>query len=79
VKARDLDYDLALAGHRSSLPSVRDAGVEARQVRAITPPSPSAWSWVLGVLLAIATWAAGASWLSARSGNPSPGSFVQPG
>jgi hypothetical protein len=56
AEARDLDYDLALSAHPSQLPTLRDAGVDAKQAQVLTADGGRVW-WpvVLGVLAASAT------------------------
>jgi hypothetical protein len=67
AKARDLDYDLALGVHPTSLPSVRDAGVGADEVRRVTAPAgPNWWPWVAGVALALTAFFAIGAWADHR-------------
>jgi hypothetical protein len=56
AEARDLDYDLALSAHPSQLPTLRDAGVDAKQAQVLSADSGRVW-WqiVAGVLAASAT------------------------
>jgi hypothetical protein len=58
--ARDLDYDLAIAPDRATLPTLADVGVTAREARPVLPSEGTAWPLaaggvagviVLGVLL----------------------------
>ena len=54
--AGDLDYDLALSAHPSQLPTLKDAGVDAKQAQVLSAGSGHVW-WpvVVGVLAASAT------------------------
>ena len=65
VDAGKLDYDLAASTHRSTLPSIVDAGIDAPQARAIGHESGRAvWPFVLAAI-GVAVAAAGA--VKARS------------
>ncbi len=56
VDAGDLDYDLALSAHPAQLPTLEDAGVDAKQAQVLSAESGRVW-WpvVVGVLAASAT------------------------
>ena len=56
AEAHDLDYDLALSAHPAQLPTLKDAGVDAKQAQVVSAGSDRVW-WpvVAGVLAASAT------------------------
>ena len=60
VNAGALDYDLAIAAHPNTLPSVRDAGVTAAKARIIRVASHTRpWlPWLAGGFVALVTWGA---------------------
>ena len=56
ASAGELDYDLALSAHPTTLPSLRDVGVDAVEARTLGAPSGhAAWPLVTGVVAAALT------------------------
>jgi hypothetical protein len=47
--AADLDYDLAIAAHQNTLPSLADAGIDAPNARPVTLPEPGPALWPLAL------------------------------
>jgi len=58
TNAGDLDYDLAVAPDSNSVPSLQDAGITATQSPALGDNGLPTWPWLLGLFVAMVTFAA---------------------
>ncbi len=57
AQAGDLDYDLAVAPDANSLPAIEDAGITTSAGLPVGPIGPAAWPWILGLFVAMITFA----------------------
>jgi hypothetical protein len=53
TEARNLDYDLAVSPNATTLPTLRDTGVEAPEAQPVTVPGRPAWPAAAGTVAAV--------------------------